>query len=189
MQTLNKVVNNYIRLDPKMPKRLEAFDGKVVEVFFKNTSFRFYIEFRKQELYFSRYFDGAVDTLLIGSPCALAEMGLQREHPLKLLFEGEVEICGDVELGQDLKALFDDLEIDWGRYLSRFMGDATARQVVDAAHSSADWGKKKLDGLQQDFRQSPDQDELDDFFSDVDQIRMDSDRFEAHFNRVLKKLG
>ena len=38
-------------------------------------------------------------------------------------------MTGDVELGQQVKTLFDEIDIDWEGHLARFTGDVVAFQV------------------------------------------------------------
>jgi ubiquinone biosynthesis protein UbiJ len=189
--SLEAAINGVLRLDPDTRDRLAALSGKVIAVELRGLDLALYLIPDRSGLNVFGRFEGEPDTILRGTPVAMARMGLARDAS-DALFAGEVEISGDVELGQEFRDILDNLDIDWEEQLSLVTGDVVAHQVGELVRGAVAWGKKTLDTfgrdaaeyLQEESRDVPNAGEVDSFLTEVDDLRTDVDRLEARIKRL-----
>jgi ubiquinone biosynthesis protein UbiJ len=113
------------------------------------------------------------------------------------LFNGGVEIDGDVELGTKLQRIFERLDIDWEEHLSRLTGDIVAHQLGNTVRGFFAWGRRAADHLghdvadylQEENETLPVAWEVEEFIQGVDTLRSDVDRLEARVKRLARNLA
>jgi len=189
--SLEAAVNRLLRLDPDTRDRLATLDGKVIAIELRGLDVAMYLIPGKAGLNIFSRFEGEPDTILRGTPVALARMGLEK-HAGDSLFAGDVEISGDTELGQEFREILDGIDIDWEEQLSLVTGDVVAHRVGNAVRGAAEWGRKTLETLsrdaaeylQEESRDLPNRGEVEIFLEDVDELRSDVDRLEARVKRL-----
>jgi ubiquinone biosynthesis protein UbiJ len=117
----------------------------------------------------------------------------ERRHQF---FADDLTIEGDAEFAQQVINLFDQVSIDWEEHASRIIGDVPAYQLSKLVSGVRGWLKKTSSNLKQDASDYlheeaewfPTREELQEFFSDIDNIRMDTDRLEARIAHVKSQL-
>ena len=98
-------------------------------------------------------------------------------------------------LGQDVKRLFDELDIDWEGHLAHFTGDVVAHQIGSFVRQgfalkrriSASMSQNLTAYVQEEQRLFPPREEISDFFNDVDAISLRAERLAAHINQRLAR--
>lgn len=93
---------------------------------------------------------------------------------------------GDAELAQQVMHLFDHIHIDWEEHASNIIGDVPAHHLGKFAGSLRNWIGTNRSSFSQDINDYlheekawfPHREELQEFFTDIDTIRMDTDRLE-----------
>ncbi|MBD3610633.1 MAG: SCP2 sterol-binding domain-containing protein [Gammaproteobacteria bacterium] len=186
--------NTLIGLDPESRRRLASMQGKVIAVRLKEIDLQLIFLPTDRDIQIYHQFEGEPDTTIIGTPVGMVNMALGNSEAL---FQGEVEIEGDIELGQQFKRLLDKLDIDWEEQLSHYTGDALAHQFGRFLNDGFHWGKRTLSTLagnvteymQQESRDLPTNHEVQPFLRNVDQFRDDLARLEARIHRLHKTLG
>jgi ubiquinone biosynthesis protein UbiJ len=204
MIIVEPAINRYLALDPEALEKLSAFDGKVIKLeitgpkvtgFSKGHAGRELFLFPgKKGLQVSDEHDGAVDTVLSGSPLALFRMGVT-DNTADLLLKGEVEISGDTRLGHQFKKVFSQMDIDWAELLSKWLGDELAWQATEAGKRLGQWGKAAIKSfaastseyLQEESRDVVTETELEIFNSTVDELREGVDRLEARLKALAQR--
>lgn len=189
-------LNRYLELDPESPKRLKTIEGKVIAIELRGMDLCFYLLPDSHGIQVMGEYEGEADTRLSGSPLALLQMGISN-HAEKALFSGEVEISGDIELGQEFKKILDGLDIDWEEHLSHITGDVIAHQFGRFVKGVSKWGEKAVetlamdvtDYLQEEKRLVATHSEVERFNAEVDRLRSDTDRLEARVKRIMDKLA
>jgi len=189
-----KAINRYLTLDPMCQKHLSMFRDKIVAVEINGFDLTFYIQIEDQGVSVSQQEPEKVDTWLTGTPISLIKMGLSNKtaDTEDILFSGDVEIRGDVELGQALKNIFNEIDVDLEEQLSKITGDVIAHQVGNLVRSGTQWGKKSLQTLELDLVEYlqeetffvPRRDAVDNFITEVDKLRSDVDRMAARVKRL-----
>ena len=191
---LEITLNRYLALDPETLSRLAGMTGKLIAVELRGVGITLYMAPHSGGIQLLREFDGSADAVISGTPMALARVGIGEER--SLLFAGEVEIRGDVTLGQRFESVLRELDIDWEEQLSHLVGDAAAHQVGNLVRDALQWGAKSVDTfgrdlteyLQEESRQLPQRDEVNKFLAAVDVLRNDVERLEARVKRLQARV-
>ncbi len=189
MLLIETAINRYVALDPEMLDKLAAFDGKVIKIEIAGTSKVLFMFPGKHGIHIRVTHEGAVDTVLRGSPLSLFKMGLV-SNAATMLLKGEVEISGDTRLGHQFKSVFSQMDIDWTEPLAELVGDTLAYQMQQSGKKMGRWGKDSIrsvatsvsEYLQEESRDVVTATELEIFNDAVDQVRNDVDRLQAKIN-------
>ena len=191
---LEITLNRYLGLDPETMTRLSALTGKVIDLELRGLGITLHMAPHSGGIQLLHDDDVTADAVISGTPLSLARVGLGEER--RLLFAGEVEIRGDVTVGQRFEAVLRDIDIDWEEQLSRLVGDAAAHQVGNLVRDTLNWGAKTLETLgrdiseylQEESRHLPQRDEVDEFLAAVDVLRNDVERLDARVKRLRARI-
>ncbi|KTD07805.1 ubiquinone biosynthesis accessory factor UbiJ [Legionella jamestowniensis] len=195
LKALQKAINHALALDETMPTKISALDGKVLEIIVAPLGVNFFILFEQQQLKLLADYEGKPDTIIHSSPLGLIRLSFLPASKARSLFNDKIRLSGDVELGQAVKNLFDELDIDWEGHLAHFTGDVVAHQVGSLFRQGLAF-KKQLqeslhlnmsDYLHEELRAFPSREEINDFFNDIDQLALDVERLQAHVNQLKGK--
>ncbi|RUR08134.1 SCP2 domain-containing protein [Legionella sp. km772] len=193
LKTLQLAINTALNLDEGMPEKLNALEGKVLKLVITPLNAYFFIHFLHNEILLLEHYEGQPDTFIHSSPLGLIRLSILPSSQARSLFNDQIRIEGDVELGQKIKQLFDEMDIDWEGHLAQFTGDIVAYQIGSLVRKGIQF-KQQLsssmrlnvsDYLQEELRLVPSQNELDDFFRDIDELSLDVERLTAHINELM----
>ncbi len=194
LAALEQALNAALALDPKTLQRLARLHGKIIAIELRGISVRLVLQPEPHGLRLMNHYDGDIDTTLRGAPFALLRMSTGPTG--EGMFSGEVEIDGDVELGQQIQRVFEKLDIDWEEHLSRLTGDIIAHQIGNTVRDLLNWGERTAehlghdtaDYLQEETDTLPVPWEVEGFIDQVDTLRSDVDRIEARIKHLQRLL-
>ncbi|WP_131795659.1 ubiquinone biosynthesis accessory factor UbiJ [Fluoribacter gormanii] len=195
LKALQIAINKAAKLDEQMPARLNAFDNKTLEIIISPLNVNFFIHFKDGEIVLLDCYDREADTVIHSNPLGLIRLSLLPASKARSLFNDKIRITGDTELGQQVKKLFDEMDIDWEGHLAHFTGDVVAHQIGSFVRKGMAF-KKKLDEslqqnvseyLQEELRVMPTKYELEDFFAEVDELSLSVERLQAHVNQLISR--
>ncbi len=186
-----KVINSALRYDPATRLKLARLSGKILAVHITApVAFTLYVMPLEQELELMSHWDGEVDTQLSGSLMALLQLSTTEIHNLK--YSG-VTAMGDLALLADLQQLLKNLEIDWEDMLSQFTGDIIGHQTAQVIRAKFGWAKDRAqtaarlgkEFLTEEYQALVSNPELEDFYQQVDELRLAVDRAAARVEKLL----
>jgi ubiquinone biosynthesis protein UbiJ len=194
-EILEHSVNAVLRLDPEGSAALGRFAGKVIAIELTGSPFTLYCLPGPGSLMLLSHYSGSPDTTLSGRPLALVK--LVTGDSRRVLFEGEVKIDGDVELGQQFKLALDRLQIDWEEALARVTGDIVAHKAGQLLREIGNWWVHSRDRLsanaaeylQQELWVLPTRAEVEQFYRGVETLRDDVARCKARLELLQQQLG
>jgi ubiquinone biosynthesis protein UbiJ len=193
LKALEKAINHALALDENMPSKIAMLHGKVIEIIIAPLGVNFYLRFENQKLQLLDTYEEQADTIIHSSPLGLIRLSFLPASQARSLFNDKIRLSGDVELGQQVKKLFDELDIDWEGHLAHFTGDVVAHQVGSFVRKGLVF-KKKIeksmgynikDYLQEELECLPPQEEIHDFFNDIDKLSLDVERLQAHVTQLM----
>ena len=195
LTALQKATHHALRLDESMPGKLAALNGRVLNIIITPLNLGFYIQFMDEDMIFLDEYFGVVDTTIQSSPLGFIRLSLLPASKVRSLFNDNIRISGDVELGQQVKQIFDDIDIDWEGHLAHFTGDAIAHQLGSFVRKGMAFKqqvsqsmRQNMTGfLQEEYRALPSREEISDFFYDVDELSMDVERLSARINVLVNR--
>jgi ubiquinone biosynthesis protein UbiJ len=191
LSSFSRAINMYLGLDAESAQRLQALEGKTATIEWLPFHVIFQCQFSTQGV---QVYEGEclqANVKISGTP--LQMMGMMfakdaRHH----FFANELMIEGDAQLGQQIIALFDELQWDGEEYLSRLVGDVPAYHAGRLMRHINTWlctaKNSFIDNVNEYVHEEadwfPSKEALSDFFTDIDILRMDTDRLEARINRL-----
>ncbi len=194
MQIIDTFINKALSLDPDLLPKLAKFQDKSLCIHLTDLNFKFYVQTTEQGLMLSTAPQQATATIS-GSSFHILKMSLSSsENTLAALQKNHLTISGDMDFGIDMKRVLDEAHIDWEEQLSRLTGDVIAHQLSEHFTQSRAWlqsfqsrmHENIKDYLQEEARFFPTHAEFEDWVSDLDQLRMASERVQARFDRLKK---
>jgi len=134
--------------------------------------------------------DGKVDVTITGNPPAFLKLVMGEFAPT-LTGSGQMQITGDLELGQRFQKILKNIDIDWEEHLSGFVGDAIAHRVGHVARRVRGWTRHAAQTLRQDFSEVMIEElqvaahpgAVQNFMDRVDRMRADVDRLEKRIQK------
>lgn len=190
LKALQLAINQALSLDETRAPKLEALQGKILEVVITPLDVGFFISFDQQQLLLLDVCDAKPDTVIHSNPLGLIRLSFLPASKARSLFNDKIRLSGDMELGLEVKKLFDELDIDWEGHLARFTGDVVAHQIGSVVNQAKAFknqlteslGTQIHEALHEEWRLFPGREEMNDFFQDVDGLSLDVERLEATIN-------
>ena len=187
LSLLEKAINHALALDSSSANKIHALDGKIIELLITPLNVRFYIYFTNDQLKLKEHSELPANTTIQSSPIGLIRLSLLPASQARSLFNDKVRMSGDIELGEKIKQLFNELDIDWEGHLAHFTGDVVAFQIGNFVRQgmtfkqqlSQSFKRQITEYVQEEIRLFPSREELNDFFNDVDKLLIETDRLEA----------
>ncbi len=186
------ILNHYLNLDPEAKEHLSRLSGKVVKIEWGH--FNYYWLFKSDSICLSKDYQGAVDLILRGSALDFIRIAfIKKDTALTTI---PLQIFGDMEFAKQFKDLFSNLEIDWEEQLAKLLGDTIAYPISYLFKEITRWAKQSVESLSQnmtnylqtELNYLVSEPELQIFFSDIDDLRDDSERLEARINVLQRGL-
>lgn len=195
MILLENIVNRILRLDPDTLVRLAEFDGKCIGV-------RLAGDDRDLEFFL---FPSVAGFRIRATHDTAPDVTIRGDLPVftRLVFgdgatqrAGELQISGDIELGQRFQRALKSLDIDREEQSARLVGDIAARQLGRVARGLRVWARSSRGYLEQDVREYLQEESrllarreaVDNFLGAVDTLRADADRLEQRLTRLAGRL-
>src|SRR3990167_7176547 len=190
LKALQQALNHGLSLDETRSDKIRQLHGKVLEIIINPLKVSFYITFDNAKLVLLDEYAGKIDTHIESSPIGLIRLSLLPASKVRSLFNDKIKISGDIALGQELKQLFDELDIDWEGHLAHFTGDVVAYQIGSLIRRGCAFKKDVSKSLQnnvseylhEELRSFPPKEEINDFYDDVDKLTDDTERLVAKIN-------
>lgn len=186
LDSLASALNAYLALDDASKTRLKSLNGKIFSIELLPFHLVFHLYFLDDRIEIKQNELVEPDAKIIGTPLQLVSLIMTKENRHRFFAE-DLIIEGNAELGQQVTDLFDEIEIDHEELLSHLIGDVPAYHVNKASNTALTWLKNTGNTLLQNINEYtheeiawfPTKEALQDFFDDIDNIRMDVDRLEA----------
>jgi ubiquinone biosynthesis protein UbiJ len=195
LASLTTAINAYLHLDAESKERIKPLKGKIIAIEFLPFHFIFQARFDEQGIQLLSDENLQAETTLRGTPMQMLGVMLDKKNRQRFFAE-DLVMEGNAELGQHMVDLFDHLQIDWEEYLSRMAGDVPAHHAGRLFNTFKNWftaSRKDFcsdlaDYLHEETRWLPSRESLNDFFSEIDLVRMDVDRAEARMKHLAQQL-
>ncbi len=190
---LEKALNHALALDDSTQEKMSKLNNKVLEIVISPLNVFFFITFIDSKLKLLAKYADNPDVIIHSNPIGLIKLSLLPTSKSRSLFNDKIKISGDLELGQQVKRLFDELDIDWEGHLAQFTGDVVAHQIGSIYRSGRDFKQKVSKSLkrniveyfQEEIREIPSIEEVEDFYNDIDELSLRTERLSAHINKIL----
>ncbi|MBI5612106.1 MAG: SCP2 sterol-binding domain-containing protein [Gammaproteobacteria bacterium] len=185
---IEELGNRLLRLDPETLARLGELHGKVIGIELVGAAKTLYILPSEAGLRLLAAHDAAPDVMLRGEPAVFARLAFGGATTRA----GELQISGDLELGQRFQQVLRALDIDWEEQVAGLVGDVLAHQLGRVARGARAWqaqavrtlGMDVREYLQEESRILPTRGEVEAFLDAIDGLRASADRLEQRVARL-----
>ena len=189
-----ELANQVLRMDPEVLDQLAELDGKVIAVQYRdehgNELTRYILPFGGG-LRIRREHEGIADVTIGGNLPVFLQMLFKDAMPQSIV-NADMQIRGDIDLGQRFKKILEGLEPDFEEALSRHVGDMAAHRIGRLFKGWQDFKKRAVSKFEQDVaeysqeeaRITPHKFEVDSFLDAVDDMRDRIDRLEQRIRNM-----
>lgn len=147
---LEGAVNRLLQLDPATLARLKELHGKVIRLRASgDRAFEIYVLPEESGLRLRDRHEAEPDVTLTGDIPVILRFAARRVLP-DVVAAGEVQISGDIGLGQRFQRILEQADVDWEEQAARVLGDVAARRLGNAARDVSGWFGQALQTLKQD---------------------------------------
>ncbi len=191
LTSVQTLLDRALTLDPGSRLALGKLSGRVLAVTCSAPAVTVYLVPDAQGLQLQGECGQTPDTHLRGSLTALLQTaGGASPHDTGVVVEG------DAALLLELRRILARLDIDWEECLSQLLGDVVGHQGAIVLRRGFGWlrdrqrsGQRLLsEFFTEELRALPSGNELRDFYQQVDQLRLATDRAEARLLQLLQGL-
>lgn len=193
LKALQMAINRALQLDDQLVEKMSSVQGKTIELVIAPLNISFFIHFQAQQVTLHAEYTSMADVVIHSSPLGLIRLSFLPASKVRSLFNDQIHMTGDVLLGQQVKQLFDSLELDWEGHLAQFTGDVVAFQIGSIFRRgralqqrvSESFSANITEYLQEELRLFPSREELADFFVDIDEVSLAVERLAARVNQLI----
>ena len=187
---LDYAIRRYLQADPPLvASSLKTMSGKVVALSLSVPQLELFLLIKEDTIRVCADHHAAIDTRIRGSLFDLLKLGMDKEMTQPAT---QLEIIGDIQLGQRLQHLLTEIEFDWEELLTPVIGDIATHQISEGlqmANNFVSHGIESLsfssgEFLQEELKIVPTQREIAYFIDHVEQLRDAVERLDAKFNRI-----
>lgn len=189
---LETTINRILSMDDESRLELVKYAGRVIVVELTNAQQVFNITIIPTGISLEEPSVNP-DIIIRGTPGNLLAyfMAMKRDEPGK---SGTIEIAGNIALAQKILAIISNLDPEWEKELSRWVGDSVAhgtgntiRSVMkQAVHAATTLRNNTGEYLLYESDLVPDCQQVDEFNREVDSLRNDVERLKLRMSRLYK---
>lgn len=195
LSSLAKTINAALNLDPESKQRVAKLNSKTIMIELLPLHLAFQCHFNENGVNLLTDEIVTADTTIRGTPLQMLGVMMAKENRHRFFAE-DIVIEGDAEFAQQVVDLFDHMQIDWEEYLSQLTGDVPAYHAARVFRKFSHWLSHSEKSMREDITEYvheevkwlPSREALNDFFTEIDIIRMDVDRIEARIKNLAKTL-
>jgi ubiquinone biosynthesis accessory factor UbiJ len=196
LHTLQTVLNYALNLDESTPDKLQELSGSVIEMVISPLNFNFFISFQDASIQLCAESPNAADTVIYSSPIGLLNLSLTPASKIRSLFNDQIKITGNLELGQKVKKFMDELDLDIEGQVAKVTGDVVAYKLGSILRNGIEKQQQVTSSvcenisefMQEECLIVPSAEELNDFLHDVDELNLRAERLLELFKTIELKL-
>jgi len=193
---LESALNRLLKLDSATIQRLSELQGKVIRI---NTPGADRLELwvlpQASGLQIAHHLDRDPDVTLTADLDVFLRLAARRVAP-EVSPSGEVQIRGDILLGQQFQRLLEQVDIDWEELMARVVGDIPAHQLGNLLRGLGNWSRQAADTIKLDIeeylleesRLLPERERAAVFRSSVERLAQDLDALERRLGPLEKRI-
>jgi ubiquinone biosynthesis accessory factor UbiJ len=184
LASAERIINLALRYDPATRLGLAALRGKVIAINTTQPKLTLYVIPGIDQLRLASHYEGTIDLSISGSLVSLVNLSLSsREADTFNLKNAAVAVNGDLGLLADLYGLLKNLDIDWEEILCELM-EIIRTQTHWTQNRKATVRRLFSEFLTEEIKVLPSKPELENFYHEVDELRLAVDRAAARIERL-----
>ncbi len=182
------VLNTALAQDLETKTKLDQFEERCIAINISDFNKTINALVIQQKIHLSIDAELSADLTISGKALTLVKLGSDPES----LFSADIDIHGDVQFAKQLRDLLEGFDFDWEAQLAKVTGDTLSYPIAHGIRQVTRWVRNTHNSLQEntaeylkeEIRILPDKSQINDYMSDIDILRADSDRLEARIKRL-----
>ncbi|MDX2164655.1 MAG: hypothetical protein SFW07_04465 [Gammaproteobacteria bacterium] len=174
---LSSLINYALDRDPEKSAKLQQYNGKIIELEILPVALTLYLTIENTHLRISHESENAPTV------------------SIRVITHKDIEVTGDLVFLQDFKNIMSEIDPDWEESLSKIIGDPLANTLGNffrgANQTQKDFrktfGRNLSEYLQEETDYLPTRDEIENFYTQVDKLHLDTERLAARIALLEKK--
>ena len=195
LASVEQGLNRVLRMDSTALPRLGALAGKVIEIDCRQPALQVFILPDEEGLMLAAHWEGEVDCSLRAPAGSLAQLAMAKDKT-GVLHSPQVELHGDSAVGGDLLSVVPALGLDWEHEVQRWRGPVATAMLAGHIRLRARWTRQGLarfsqnlsEYLAEESRTLVGKREAEAAFSELDALKLDTERLEARLKRLSRSL-
>jgi ubiquinone biosynthesis protein UbiJ len=196
LAALEAAINRALALAPQSAAGLSELGDVTFRLHCTTPKIDIYLQPREQGIRLMGHHEGNITTTVRGVASDFAELATA-EDPAATLINGKLEIEGDSAPLIELQKLVAELEMDWEAPLVDTLGDVAGHQLAQLLRGAFSWGKQASSSLlrqleefiHEEARLSPPRLELEDFYQDIHELTLRTERMQSRTDRLRKRIA
>lgn len=196
LSSLENLVNKALQLDPATSAKLQDLNGQRFSLELTEPDLNIGIGISGKRLRILGQHNDEVTTRLSGRWSEFAKVATATD-PAAALINGDISISGDTGPLLELRKILTELDLDWEQPLADAFGDVAAHQLGKGLRAGQRWLNSTRVNLHRQFREFiveesqlvPHPCQADDFYSEVDELKVCSERLEAKIRRLQQRIA
>lgn len=191
-QSLEKVINRALALDPEAKAQLAELASNVIALDITDWNIKFVMELTDEGVKLHADEPEEIHATISGPLFGILQTACSGGKS-SVMRQAGLHMQGDIQLAEKLRHVLSGLDIDWEEPLARYLGPTIAGSISTGAKRARSMLKDMLESgtnqlatfLKADSGLLPAQDEVTQFNRAVTVLRHDVDRLEARMNKLL----
>lgn len=193
LRSFERSINSLLQTDPANQAKLAPLAGRVISIEIQEWPKPVFLTVTAGKIGLASEHEEAADIAIKGSAWPMLQL-LKGSSPADVRQSG-VEIQGDLTVAQQFSNIARTLDIDWEEKLSHWVGDIAAHRIGRFVRGTS----AEIKVAQEQFSQAvteymkyesglfPAKEEVDDFLTEIDNVRLAMDRLEAKINQLTQR--
>lgn len=185
------IINKALTLAPSTSRKLARLSGQTIAVESTSPSLEFFITVLDEGVLLGHQFDQQPDARISASASALMQL-LLADDKTEVIRRKGIGLHGKTESIQTLQECLASLNIDWEYQFSKILGDIPTQALSDGlkalqefiGESSSRMRTNIDEYLHEEIKMFPTRVELENFYREIDQLRLRLDRNRARLERL-----
>jgi ubiquinone biosynthesis protein UbiJ len=185
-------LNQLVPYDPGFETKWQTLEGKTVAVNITDWQSQFCVHYQNQVFSVSADSELATDVTLTANSWDFFKVALESHSNEAAAMNSNIHFEGQVSVGQTFANCLQTIDIDWEELLAQPFGDVMARRASNLVRSAGEFFDAFLTTSQRNFTEymqeeiqlTPTPIEVENFLSDLRQIRTDIDRLSARVQQL-----
>jgi len=192
---LETAINRALRLAPQAKSELAAIQDCVFHLQCTAPEIDLYLETGSQGIRLMGIYEGVPTTTVRGVAADFTELATS-EDPAASLINGALALEGDSAPLLTLQKILGNLDFDWEAPLVNSLGDVAGHQIAQILRGAFGWSKQASSSflrqleefIHEEARLSPPRLELEDFYRDIQELSLRTERLQSRTDRFRQRL-
>ncbi|NBT45770.1 MAG: hypothetical protein EBT06_12840 [Gammaproteobacteria bacterium] len=190
-ESLRTLIRHHLTDSPEGREALQRLAGQIIALRLLPFDRVLYLCPTGEDIQFMTEISGTPDVIITGHLPAFLEAA-RASASKETLKSSELSIEGSLQTAQDVQHLSRVLNIDWQRFLARYLGYRVAGSVLSTLRSGREHVRESFLALETDLseylreevRLLPQKHHTETLFAEIDTLRADTDRLKARLERL-----